>query len=288
MSISKYNSHPPSLFSKIARAVFVGFLFISTSGLKAENKPVKSKSTFPVIRVQKSDWGNASIRDIKKVLNSTAKEWVKYFPERKWSPILVSYSKGGPIVLFKRTVRGETHVQLNVRGLYWSQMAYQFAHELGHIAFNYDRDSDPNEWLEEAACEAVSIFVLQQMAKAWKTDPPYPNWKSYSKALKNYADDRLKKFKLKKGQTFKSWFKENENQLRKSAVQRNLNGIVAKEILPLIQKNPESWVVFSNFNRDRPKPTQTLKEKFQMLKKHSPKKHKKFIDNLAKLFSITL
>ncbi|HYI38749.1 MAG TPA: hypothetical protein VE053_00350 [Allosphingosinicella sp.] len=78
---------------------------------------------------------------------------------------------------------------------HWSQLAYQFGHELGHVlAGSWDGNAlprTPSHWVEEALAEACSLFILRRMAAAWPTDPPYPNWASYAECLDNYAGDRL-------------------------------------------------------------------------------------------------
>ena len=133
----------------------------------------------------KAPW-DASLRDVEKVLYSAADELWRYFPERSLPPLLVE-PKGGPIVLFRRGPEGEYYVRLNTGNTYWSQYAFQFAHEFGHVLCGYREGERCNKWFEESLCETASLFALRGMSLTWKSDPPYPNWKSYAPALRDYA-----------------------------------------------------------------------------------------------------
>ena len=131
----------------------------------------------------------AHSEDVRRVLQSTAEQFWPYFPDRTLPPILVE-PQGGPIVLFQRRPQGEYQVRLNTGNMLWAQHAFQFAHEFTHILCNYDATPHRNKWFEESLCELGSLFALRRMAEVWTVQPPYPNWKSYAKALGDYAGER--------------------------------------------------------------------------------------------------
>ena len=202
--------------------------------------------------------------------------------------IVVRHSRKGPITLFEKGPQGEIQVRLNVRGRRWAQFAFQFAHELGHIACHYDEDEDPNEWFEESVCEATSLFVLRRMAESWKTAPPYPNWKGYAKSLTAYADDRLKEFRLGEGETFAKWFRHQEAALRKDRHLRKLNGVVAGQLLLLLEKSPEHWPALAHLNDGKASATDSFADFLRGWRSRVSEKHHAFVDRIAALFGVDL
>lgn len=80
----------------------------------------------------------------------------------------------------------EAVVWLGTHGRVWAQVAFQFAHEFCHvIADPKTMPWDRFLWIEEAICEAASLFALRCMAKTWAVAPPYPNWQDYSVKLES-------------------------------------------------------------------------------------------------------
>ena len=163
-----------------------------------------------VIRVASDGWGDAGRSDIAQVLQSAGEAMAASFPGRAFPPIEVSRSSTTPITLFQRGPAGEIRVKLNVEGPYWSQFAFQFAHEMGHIVCGFEDYPNPNLWFEETLCETASLYALGRMAAGWKTRPPYPNWKSYASSLQKYRDDRMAQAKLPDGMTLAAWFATQE------------------------------------------------------------------------------
>ena len=96
------------------------------SGLVCEFDSISASAAEPDILVVRDGWQED--RDtVRKVLESTARELSKYFPDRNLAPIIV-YPKGGPIVYFKRGVGNEYIVHLDTGKTYWAQYAFQFSH----------------------------------------------------------------------------------------------------------------------------------------------------------------
>ena len=116
------------------------------------------------IELAQEGWGDATQADVHAVLVSAAEPLWKAAGSPSLPRIRVEPT-GGPIVLHRRAADGSIRVRLAVQGRRWAQMAYQFGHEMAHILCGFDEDPDSHHWLEEAACEAASIYTLRKMAK---------------------------------------------------------------------------------------------------------------------------
>ena len=92
-----------------------------------------AKGPLPEIRVIKADWGGASLRDIVKVLNSSARQLWPHASQEQLKPIIVDRSRTGPIVLFRRGNEGQYIVRLDTHRTFWSQYAFQFSHATSSI-----------------------------------------------------------------------------------------------------------------------------------------------------------
>ncbi len=240
----------------------------------------------PDILVVRDGW-QAERSTVQKVLESTAGELWRYFPERKLAPIIV-HPQGGPITLFRRGPKGEIYVWLNTGSTYWAQYAYQFSHEFGHVLCNCDADDHGNDWFEEAICEMASIFTLRRMGETWKTSPPFEHWKNFAPHLTSYAENLVQPSGLPEGTTLASWYAEHAEELRESATRRDLNRIVAVALLPLFEQTPEHWQSVTYLNHGKPARPQSLTEFLADWHKNSPQKHRAFIEKIAGQFAITI
>ncbi|MEX2212487.1 MAG: hypothetical protein WD768_00070 [Phycisphaeraceae bacterium] len=275
--------NPSSFPLRLAVACAVGLCLITSPALGAE----KAQQQPLDIRPMKSDQWKASLEDVKKVLESSAAELWKHFPDRKLDPIIVE-PKGGPIVLFRRGKNGEYFVRLNTGESYWAQYAYQFAHEMCHILCTYREGEGHNKWFEESLCELASLYALRQMSETWKTNPPYSNWKGYAPALGKYADERMNKAKLAEGQTLAKWYVEQAAELRKSATQRELNQIAATALLPLFEKTPEHWEAVTWLNAGEPVEDRHFDAYLAAWHANVPQRHKAFVAALAKELGVMI
>ncbi len=237
------------------------------------------------IRVnRKADWG-CSPEDAQRVCSAAARELWKYFPERRLPPIAVD-PKGGPIVLFGRSAKGEIRVRLDTRGTFWAQMTYQFSHELCHILCDYKENPNPNKWFEETLCEMASLFVLRRSAETWKTRPPYPHWKDYSEALRKYAEERIEPARLPAGKTLAAWHRENAAELAKNATDRARNTTAATEILPLFEKAPERWESVGALNAGTFDASTTFPQFLEAWHSNVAEKHRGFVREVAAKFEV--
>lgn len=236
--------------------------------------------------VNASEW-KADLDNVKAVLNSTAQELWKYFPERRLPTIEVQ-PKGGPISIFKRGPNGEIRVKLDTGETYWSQYAFQFSHEFCHILCDFKEHENPNHWFEESLCETASVFALRHMAETWKTKPPYPHWKDYAKHLRSYADERSALARIADGKRFLDWFAENEPDMRVKSTDRARNNIVAGVLVPLFEAEPQMWEAVSYLNTEKLTKLYSFKQYLEAWRRNSQEKHRGFIDKLAAQFGIEL
>ena len=207
------------------------------------------------IKIVGKEWGKAGKADLLKVVKSAGNAIWKHCPDAKIPPIQLGNSKKSPISLYARAKNGDLQVKLTSKHLYWAQHSYQFAHEVVHCLCRFKNADKTNLWFEESICETGSLFALRAMSKEWQTKPPYPNWKNYSKALFNYAENLLTnpERQLPQGKTLKEWYQEHKEQLSKNGTDRKKNAVVARELLFMLEKEPEQWGAFYWINEGRTK-----------------------------------
>ncbi len=122
-----------------------------------------------------SEWGNADIRDVKAVVDSATLAITPYIGNRTLDNIIIRNDPKGPVSLYQRGDNNEYIVLLDMKGRYWSQLAYQFSHETCHLLSNYDlvpNNVTRQQWFEESLCEAFSLFTLKKMAEQWQDHSP--------------------------------------------------------------------------------------------------------------------
>jgi hypothetical protein len=99
----------------------------------------------------------------------------------------------------------------------WSQLAYQFGHELGHVMCNSwmwkVETPPPSRWLEECLAEAFSVRGLGRLADAWEQNPPFAGDTKYGRSLRDYRSNLIEKYRSAGGpkpvRDFAAWFRSN-------------------------------------------------------------------------------
>ena len=206
----------------------------------------------PNIEIAPGDWGRASLREIRMLLESVAEEFVPLVdsPRVEALSIRVIPRSGSPKVLYEQRHDDEYVVQLTARDDRWYQYAYQFAHELCHVFSNFDHKdrldegvSEQNQWFEESLCETASLYTLKRLAQKWETEPPTRNWVGYDQLMSGYVRRLLSESHryLDARQSFKAWFADNAPALQGDPYLREKNELVATTMLPLFEDNPEFW-----------------------------------------------
>lgn len=226
------------------------------------------------VRIE-SEWGSANVNDVKAVIDSASLAMSPYIGGRTLETIIVRNDPKGPISLYQRGEGDEYIVLLDVKGRYWSQLAYQFSHEACHLLSNYDLAPDNvtrQQWFEEALCEAFSLFILKQMAKQWEEAPPYPNWKSYAPELQRYVDNIMREEHRSFAPKLSNWYRQNRVTLETDpyAQDRKLNEKLATHLLQLFEANPENWIAVNYLNLGEDNDDTTLEKYLDDWYKNTP------------------
>jgi hypothetical protein len=266
------------------RRPFLVLLLLTTSAVASADPPAPPKLQLQLV---KEGWGDAPWPNAEAVFRSAADQLLPHFPGVTIEPITVQ-PQGGPITLFQRSKDGRIVVKLSTRGTLWAQYAFQFAHELGHVLCGYEELQTGHLWLEESLCELSSLYTLRSMAEAWKTKPPYSNWKDYAKHLHAYAQKRIDEHPLPAGKTLAEWYRDNAEALTANATDRERNTVVAAALLPLFEKEPAHWAAVHYLNVKKPKARQTLPERLQNWHDQTPAEHRGFVRAIAKEFGVEL
>jgi len=132
----------------------------------------------------------------------------------------------------------------------------------------------------------ASLYALRRMAEVWEVKPPYPNWRGFSKHLRAYANERIKKSQLPDGTTLATWYRQNEAALRKNSTDRAKNNIVAVVLLPLFEAEPEHWAAVEFLNAGARKEPRSFQQYLADWHRHAPEKHRPFIHRIATVFEI--
>ena len=108
----------------------------------------------------------------------------------------------------------------------WSQLAYQFGHELGHVMANswqqHAKPMSPCQWLEEALVEAFSLHGLGRLAKSSKQEPLSTNNGGFGDAVTAYREKIIENYAKLVGeqgglQDFSTWFATYQRELESNA-----------------------------------------------------------------------
>ncbi len=257
------------------------------------------KASSPDIRVV-SDFG-VQPADIIAVTRSAATTIWRHCPDtRLVGPGIDIFRNNHPVAVHERSAEGRVRVGLATEKTYWSQYAFQFAHELTHVLARHTREPAragyrehrPNLWLEESICETASLFALRAMAKEWEQQAPYPNWSSYAPSLSGYAQQRLEaSWKvLAKDKPIGPWLKIHEPAMRKDSVIRDFNNVIAARLLPLFEAEPSGWeaVGYLNLGKRGNEARLSLADHLADWRNACPPKHRPFVTRLAAALEVRL
>jgi len=267
-------------------------LLLGMATVEAVDKVTVSESRPIDIRVQSEGFG-ASAADINAVLQSAAGELWRYCPNLRLPGIDVYRRRDHPQTDLKRTAEGRISIGLTARDNHWAQYSFQFAHEYCHALINYNNNHTevasharyPNLWLEESLCETASLFTLQALSRSWLVAPPYPVWRDYAQWFSAYLEERLRfpAHQLPAGKRFIVWFRANNSDLRRDGARRDRNTIIAAQLLPIFEKEPQGWGALAFFN---PTSNQSLPQLFTDWRSRCPLELQGFVAKLAAVFEV--
>lgn len=219
--------------------------------------PLHSWAFSPSARLQaeQAGWKDAQPQDVQAVLDSVLKVITPYMASRHFGLIVVKNDPTGPRSLYGKGPNGEYIIQVNIDGRHWARLAYQFSHEMCHLMSNYDlapNNRSRQQWFEESLCEAFSLFSLEQLSRKWVADPPYPNWKDYAPNFLTYRVERETEphRQLPPGMKLPNWYQEYRQILSDDPVanDRDLNELVAGQLLPVFEPRPSRWEAINYLN----------------------------------------
>jgi hypothetical protein len=132
----------------------------------------------------------------------------------------------------------------------WSQLAYQFGHELGHVLCNsWDRlaiPSAPCQWL----VEAFTLRGLGLLATSWERDPPLANNVGYISEIRYQRDHQIKPYAAKAlNESCAAWFQRARATLDRQGGESSAEGPATLEILAELEENKASVADLGALNR---------------------------------------
>lgn len=214
-------------------------------GPRGENHAMNA---IPKIEVQPNVWGDANLKHLRAVLERVAETFLAPFDsDRPYCRIKVKKGTDYPEVKPRSSDREPYIIELNSTGRKWAQITYQFAHELCHITSKFEsRFRKRNQWFDEVLCEVASLWTLCRLAETWDQKPPYPpavGSAPFGPKLRTYVEGVLgdPKRKLPQGVTFPAWIALEEGSMRATVYQRDKEGVVAAQLLPLFETEPKTW-----------------------------------------------
>ncbi|MBV8099871.1 MAG: hypothetical protein JOZ31_12000 [Verrucomicrobia bacterium] len=282
--------------SSILIAIVSLSFFSPTDPIQAAEKNILASSQHLDIRVQANAFGTVSPADIEAVLRSAGSELFRYCPHTQLAGIDVYYRAEHPEIDSKRTRGGRIAMALSARDTHWAQYAFQFAHEFCHALANYANSSrqtipdtaNANLWFEESLCETASLFSLRAMSHTWQVSPPYPAFRAYAPWLADYAQQRLAlpEHRLPSGKSFTGWFRQHQPALRTDAGQRDWNSIIAAQLLPIFEAEPDGWQAVTFLNHGSSSGQESLAEHLTQWRANCPGRLRPFVSKLAAVFGV--
>ncbi len=195
-----------------------------------------------------TDWGGPSSEEVKNVLLPVYDVLWDDFDVGAINEEIALF-RGEPhpyITLTENNSVLRQRIRLAVRGTYYQQHTYQFAHELTHLLTNYEereRESQEFLWLTEMFAELGSAYVLIRFS----LDPPYApfnstNWSSYYNAIYGRLNDQLaSRHGIQRYSPPTEWLDLHIRTMQQSSVERELNWGVARHLLPQFLVDPTLW-----------------------------------------------
>jgi hypothetical protein len=151
----------------------------------------------------------------------------------------------------------------------WSQLAYQFGHELGHVFANSwqprARPGGPTQWLEEALVESFSIRGLGKLARSWAQDPPFANDNAYGEAIQSYREDIVRRYQqlaVSQGgiEDMAAWYARNRTGIEAGGGLNDYAKAMAGVLTAAYEAAPESVEAIGALNRWPGRATLPLKD----------------------------
>ena len=143
-----------------------------------------------------------------------------------------------------------------------------------------------NAWFGYAVAEVAYLVTMQQMSNVWRDRPPYPDWKDFAPAIRQYADEQILAAQPPHGTTLAEWYRQNEPLLQQEPSSRARSMVVAVALLPLFEDEPECWKAIhfldDEFSRG------TFVEYLEGWHARAPEKLRPFVRRIAGEFGVVI
>ena len=247
-----------------------------------------------VFQVVDGGWGGGHPAEIGKIIAAVADEFPTPVGDASLPPIRVRHRFGGPTIDYNRDLDGWVVVHLSARDDRWYQYVYQFAHEYCHLLSHFDRKQRGGEilrdhqWFEESLCETASLYALRQSAAKWCESADDPQLREAAPQLAQYVRQQLAEphRRLDPGTDFATWYSRNQQVLRNEPYLRELNDLVATQLLPLFERNPKRWAALAYLNPEKPVPGQPFSDFLTAWSAASPAEIKPLVAEIQALFGL--
>jgi hypothetical protein len=207
-------------------------------------------------------WGRmlpGAAENVLERMRSACLEGVRLLSERQPDRIRVDeHPSGPPAIWLHRDESRTAWIIVDIGERAWSQLAYQFGHELGHVLANswqsYGKPGGPCQWLEESLVEAFSLRGLGKLASSWKRDPPFPKDNAYGAAIASYRHDVEEKYrKLAAGQggagNLAEWYRRHRPRIEAGDGLNEFAQAASLQILEIYERTPNSVEAIGALNR---------------------------------------
>jgi hypothetical protein len=184
---------------------------------------------------------------------------VRLLSDRQPTRLRVDEHTSGPPAIWLHPDGSTTAwIMVDVGERAWSQLAYQFGHELGHVTANswqpHAKPAVPCQWLEEALVEAFSLRGLGHLAQTWKQTPPFAGDNAYGDAISAYRQDVVERYgKLAAEQgavsDFGGWFHDHRAEIEAEGGLLDFAQAASVVVLSEYERTPDCVEALGALNR---------------------------------------
>lgn len=192
-------------------------------------------------------------------MRASCLEGVRLLSDRQPTRIRVDeHSSGPPAIWLHRDTSRTAWIIVDIGERAWSQLAYQFGHELGHVLSNSWQGSakpgGPCQWLEESLVEAFSLRGLGRLASSWKRTPPFPNDQAYGDAIAEYrrnVETNYRKLAADQGglDDMAAWYRRHRQGIEAGDGLNEFARAASLQFLAIYEKSPASVEALGALNR---------------------------------------
>jgi len=201
--------------------------------------------------INEKGWGNAQVADLEQVFKSVCSTFEEVGIVVSSDILIKHCTDDGPMVIREKGPNGEHTVLLSSEDCRWCQHAFQFAHEYCHIFVEHQNAPHDHKykWFEESLCELASLWCLRRMSESWIESPPYENWRQYAVEFSDYFDERtISSEKFDSVNEFRIWLDEKMPKLKSDPLLRDVNLVVAVQLLKIFEECPGLWSATAEIN----------------------------------------